>query len=133
MHSTRTLNIVTALFTIAAFTALAAPAEARKGGPNGTFRNESGVIKLAYQGEGNVNVELKTKYCKLTVKGDGKAHAGTFVPIEGIHVHDAAGKPVLVIFYTTKKIVVWAGFERFKKQYCKGGFDATGVFKRSRK
>jgi hypothetical protein len=127
-------RMLIAIVTIAAFTALAAPADARrKGGPNGTFRNESGVIKLAYQGEGNVNVELKTKYCKLVVNGDSKARASTFVPTEGIAVHDAKGKPVLVIFYTKKKIVVWAELKRFKKQYCKVGFDATGVFKRSRK
>ena len=82
--------------TIAALTALAAPADARrKGGPNGTFRNESGVIKLAYLGEGFVSVELKTRYCKLSVKSNDKAQANTFVPTEGIAVHDAKGKPVL--------------------------------------
>lgn len=129
MH--RTLLTILSIATLAA---LAAPAEARrKATPNGTFRNEDGMIKLAYLGEGMVSVELKTKYCALKVTGDGKAQAVTFVPNEGISVRDAKGKPVLVIFYAGKKIVVWAELERFKKQHCKGGIDATGVYKRSRK
>ncbi len=118
--------------TLAAFAVLAVPASAgRQAEPSGTFRNASGTVKLAYLGEGSVSVVLKTKYCKLEVKGGGKARANTFVPREGIAVHDAAGKPVLVIFYARTKIVVWAGFARFKQNHCKAGFDATGVYKRS--
>lgn len=106
-----------------------AAAAARPAPPNGTFRNESGMIKLAYTGEGMVSIELATKYCKLV---DNSGRAGTFV-FPHVAVYDKANAPLLVIFYHPKEIVVFGELERFKKNYCKGGHDVTGSYRRSRK
>lgn len=127
----RTATLVAALCCMC-MVMISALASAKKAGPSGTFRNDDGFVKLAYQGEGMVAVELKTKYCKLVAKGD-QVQANTFVFPDGIEVVDKKGKPVLVIFYQKRKIVVYAQLKRFKQRYCKGGLDATGLYKRSKK
>lgn len=111
---------------------LASPSVQARGrkGPSGTFKSGSRTVTLAYVGEGNVKLSLKTKYCALSAKPGGKVQAMTFVPRQGIVVRDTKGKPLLVIFYQRKQIVVWGGLERFKKRFCRGGLDATGVYKR---
>lgn len=97
-------------------------------GPSGTFRNESGQISLKYAGEGMVEVALRTKYCELS-----SDTAGTFVFPQGIHVLNAKGEPLLVIFYQPREVVVYAELPAFAKEHCKGGQDVTGLFKRVKK
>lgn len=116
------------LWTLSAMT-LCWPGEAlAKRGPSGTFANDSGKVTLRYVGEGTVEVKLKTKYCSLDAE-DG----GTFVFPQGIHVMNKKREPVLVIFYSKRSIVVYAEMTAFKKAHCKGGLDATGVYKRARR
>jgi hypothetical protein len=118
---------------LSAFISLATPAAAHvdKGrGPSGTFRNSSGTLELTYAGEGMVDIALKTKYCRFAEKN---GRAVTFVPNEAIEVRDKKNKPLMVIFLTKKKAVVWAQLERFKKRHCRVGVDATGIYKRIHK
>jgi len=98
---------------------------AARPGPSGTFRGESGQVKLKYLGEGTVAVELKTKYCALKTQ-----EGGTFVFPDGIHVTNKKGEPVLVIFYQRASVLVYGELAAFKAGYCKGGHDATGRYKR---
>jgi len=95
--------------------------------PSGTFRNASGQVTLKYLGEGTVAVTLKTKYCTLEVK-DG----GTFVFPQGVHVMNKKNEPVLVLFYQPRSVVVYGELPAFKQAHCKGGQDATGLFKRGK-
>jgi hypothetical protein len=136
MNARSSLSLTFALSLLALLiVTLAAPdASARKRkGPRGTFKNGSGTVSLAYVGEGNVRLSLKTTYCSLEAKPGGKLQAVTFVPNKGITVHDSKNKPLLVIFYRRSEIVVWAGLSRFHKRFCRGGKDATGIYRRSRK
>jgi len=114
--------ILVLLLTLVPLAALAKPA------PNGTFRSDTGEVSLKYLGEGTVEVRLKTRYCALH-----SAQAGTFVPDEGIQVMNEKREPVLVIFYQRGYVIVYGELPAFKQQYCKGGLDATGVYKRATK
>lgn len=104
---------------------LAVPALAVSGGPEGIFQGETGQVTLRYLGEGTVHVTLKTAYCSLDAQD-----AGTFVFPEGIHVHNEAGQPLLVIFWDERFVVVWGELESFKHHHCSGGWDATGRYTR---
>jgi hypothetical protein len=101
---------------------------AARPGPSGTFKGDSGQVKLKYLGEGTVSVELKTKYCALKTQ-----EGGTFVFPDGIHVMNKKGEPVLVIFYQRASVLVYGELAAFKAGYCKGGHDATGRYKRAGK
>jgi len=119
-------TLLTAL--LAAALLLPWTSNARKPGPTGTFRNESGQLTLKYLGEGTVAVKLKTKYCELDVQ-DG----ATFAFPDGIHVMNKKHEPLLVLFYQARAVTVYGELPAFKQAYCKGGQDATGVFKRAGK
>lgn len=100
-------------------------ADARVAGPSGTFKGDSGQVRLKYLGEGSVSVELKTKHCSLKTQ-----EGATFVFPDGIHVTDQKGEPVLVIFYQRASVLVYGELAAFKARHCKGGQDATGRYRR---
>lgn len=108
------------------FVLICSPEAEAKKGPKGKFVGESGKLTLDYLGEGMVSVKLKTKYCSLETE-DG----GTFI-FPHVHVLNKKGETVLVIFYQRKKSIVYAVLPAFERDHCKGGLDATGVYKRKR-